>query len=115
MHSPWARSQRLEEAKEKVQEIQENLKRKEKARAKYAAWVAEQERARGQGKAATDYTAWDLWVPSDDEDEMIRNLTPSGPEFAAMEVRRQHSVRVAIMVAMRRWPGWLPASPKHDG
>lgn len=33
----------------------------------------------------TDYAAWELWCPSDDEDEMIQNLTPNDPAFKVME------------------------------
>ena len=33
----------------------------------------------------TDYNSWDLWCPSDDEDEMIKDLTPNNPAFKAME------------------------------
>lgn len=86
-----------------MKEIQANIERKNKAREKYARWV-ESQRASSQGrKATTDYTAWDLWLPSDEEDEMIRDLTPSGPEFKAMEVS-------AAYAGTTRVPCWSATS-----
>ena len=36
--------------------------------------------------AGTDYTKWDMWCPSDEEDELISKLTlPNTAEFKAME------------------------------
>ena len=81
-----AKDEKLERAKERVLEIQANLERKEAARKRYAAWVTKEKQREGDKKKATDYTAWDLWLPSDEEDEMVRNLQPAGAEFAAMEV-----------------------------
>ena len=79
------KEERLAKARERVLEIQESLRRKEAARARYAAWVLQEQERSNHTKKATDYTAWDLWTPSDEEDDMVRNLQPAGAEFAAME------------------------------
>ena len=39
----------------------------------------------GASREGTDYQAWDLWTPSDEEDELYESLTPNSPEFKAME------------------------------
>lgn len=69
---------RKEDVMKKVEEIKANLDRKNKARERYARYLARRESAKKQpggteaeGAAdlprfATDYTAWDLWTPSDE-------------------------------------------------
>jgi hypothetical protein len=37
------------------------------------------------GANGTDYARWDMWCPSDEEDDMINGLTPNNPQFRAME------------------------------
>lgn len=75
--------ERQEELLKKVEELQRNKERKEKLRAAFNAHVEEKKsKATVQG---TDYHAWDLWTPSDEEDELYNNLTPNSPEFKAME------------------------------
>lgn len=39
----------------------------------------------GDVNAGTDYAKWDMWCPSDEEDEMINSIPPNTPEFRAME------------------------------
>jgi len=34
---------------------------------------------------ATDYERWDLWAPSDDEDDALGACPPSSPAFRALE------------------------------
>jgi hypothetical protein len=34
---------------------------------------------------ATDYERWDLWAPSDDEDDALGARPPSSPAFRALE------------------------------
>lgn len=53
----------------KVEEIKMNLMRKNKARERYARYLDGRQGGAGQGRIhrfATDYTAWDLWTPSDE-------------------------------------------------
>ena len=36
-------------------------------------------------RQATDYSAWDLWTPSDDEEDPWMQYMPNNPAFKAME------------------------------
>ena len=75
--------ERQEELLKKVEEIQRNKERKDKLRAAFEAHVKDGE---SKGTASgTDYHAWDLWTPSDEEDDIYNQLTPNSPEFKAME------------------------------
>lgn len=66
----------------KVQELKDNRERKLRARQKYEEYTQEQ----GQEHSfATDYTKWDLWCPSDEEDELFNSMTPNTSAFKAME------------------------------
>ena len=80
--------ERMERVKAKVAEIKASIDRKNKARQRFNNHVVSQHHSDGGKKTGikpTDYTAWDLWTPSDEEDDMVRDLTPQGPEFKAME------------------------------
>jgi hypothetical protein len=79
-----------------VEELKASRARKLRARAKYEEYVARRGAEQGGGSgsagaagaaaaAGTDYAQWDLWCPSDDEDELFSGLTPSNPGFRAME------------------------------
>ena len=74
--------EKQEELLKKVEDLQRNKERKEKLRAAFEAHMAERERKTVE---ATDYHAWDLWTPSDEEDDLYNNLTPNSAEFKAME------------------------------
>jgi hypothetical protein len=73
---------RQEDLRRKVEAIRESLERKRKARERYQAYVAS---SGGHASSQTDYNKWDMWCPSDDEDDMIKSLTPNSPEFRSME------------------------------
>lgn len=76
-----------------VEELKANRARKLKARAKYEQYVQQQQKQAANGAPATgaarigavDYVRWDLWCPSDEEDEIFSSLTPNNPGFRAME------------------------------
>ena len=65
---------------QKVEEIKASMERKRHARSKYEAYVKDNTQAGG-----TDYEAWDLWCPEDEEDEMIATCTPQNAQLQAME------------------------------
>ncbi|CAG9467735.1 unnamed protein product [Pedinophyceae sp. YPF-701] len=72
----------------KVEEIKANMERKRRARERYEARQAEKRAAQGGAVRAggpTDYESWDLWTPSDEEDELVNSMLPQGAEFKAME------------------------------
>ncbi|KAK9823542.1 hypothetical protein WJX72_003579 [[Myrmecia] bisecta] len=71
---------RQQELQQKVEEIKANRARKEKARQLFHQRVAENPSSHG-----TDYAKWDLFTPSDEEDDLINACHPNTPEFAAME------------------------------
>jgi len=75
---------RKEKAQVKVDEIMLRKKEKDKAREKYKEYMADESKGTFVTNN-TDYAAWELFCPSDDEDEMISSLTPDGPQFKAME------------------------------
>ena len=93
--------ERKKEAEEAERRKYENLSPEEqkKIKAKVDEMIAEQERRERARKAfheyrakmpedkrrATDYDAWDLWTPSDDEDDPWMQYTPENPAFKAME------------------------------
>eukprot|EP00191_Tetraselmis_sp_GSL018_P015799 CAMPEP_0177589110 /NCGR_PEP_ID=MMETSP0419_2-20121207/6609_1 /TAXON_ID=582737 /ORGANISM="Tetraselmis sp., Strain GSL018" /LENGTH=437 /DNA_ID=CAMNT_0019079403 /DNA_START=128 /DNA_END=1438 /DNA_ORIENTATION=+ len=75
-------TEREEELKQRAADLKASYERKQRARAKFEEYVQTAEANRSE----TDYARWDLWCPSDDEDELISKLTlPSTPEFKAME------------------------------
>ena len=64
-----------EDIKQKVRELQERRNRRLQARARYEEHVKKS--ADGENtKQSTDYDKWDLWTPSDEEDELFDNLRP---------------------------------------
>ena len=88
--------------KAKVDEMIAEKERRERARKafhEYRAKMPEEKRR------ATDYDAWDLWTPSDDEDDPWMKYTPENPAFKAMEadIDRRHAAQVrARQTAHRR-------------
>ena len=112
---------RKKEAEEAERRKYENLSPEEqkKIKAKVDEMIAEKERRERARKAfheyrakmpedkrrATDYDAWDLWTPSDDEDDPWMQYTPENPAFKAMEadIDRRHAAQVrARQTAHRR-------------
>ena len=86
------------EVKEKVEDMMRERERREKARELYAAHratLSEEDLAR-RSVASTDYSAWDLWTPSDDEDDPWMQFMPGDPAFKAMEadIESRHTKRV---------------------
>lgn len=80
-----------------MEELKSNRARKLKARAKYEEFVRlqqqQQQKQQKQGGCGGDgggvglaagYARWDLWCPSDEEDELFAGLVPEGPAFRAM-------------------------------
>lgn len=61
-------------------ELKDRYLRKENARKKFVQYIEDH-----PPSASTDYLKWDMWYPSDDEDDIIRGCTPNSPEFKAME------------------------------
>ena len=113
--------ERKKEAEEAERRKYENLSPEEqkKIKAKVDEMIAEKERRERARKAfheyrakmpeekrrATDYDAWDLWTPSDDEDDPWMKYTPENPAFKAMEadIDRRHAAQVrARQTAHRR-------------
>lgn len=97
-----------------------------RARARFEEYVQTAEAK----KSSTDYERWDMWCPSDDEDELINKLTlPNTAEFKAMEKdiderhRRwflRHPAPVQKPIARSpgtgnvpgsRPPQWIPKTP----
>ncbi|KAI8463589.1 MAG: hypothetical protein J3K34DRAFT_526875 [Monoraphidium minutum] len=105
---------RQAELMRKVEELKANRARKLKARARYEQYVQQQQQQQQQppgadaqantggarGGVATDYTRWDMWCPSDEEDDMFGSLAPSNPGFRAME--RDINERHKRMVEQRQ-------------
>ena len=65
---------RDEEIQLKVRELQYRRNQRLRARERFEEYIKDSEHLRCH---ATDYNAWDLWMPSDDEDELFENLQPS--------------------------------------
>ena len=103
--------ERKKEAEEAERRKYENLSPEEqkKIKAKVDEMIAEKERRERARKAfheyrakmpedkrrATDYDAWDLWTPSDDEDDPWMQYTPENPAFKAMEADIDREARRA--------------------
>eukprot|EP00959_Pyramimonas_sp_CCMP1952_P243351 5086725-Pyramimonas_sp.AAC.1 len=78
--------ERKASAQKKVDEIMARKEAKDRAKERYKEYVDSEGGKKGTFVTSnTDYAAWDLYCPSDEEDEMIANLTPDGPQFKAME------------------------------
>lgn len=75
----------------KVEELKASRERKLKARQQYEGYV--QGKKQQQHSYATDYTRWELWCPSDEEDDLFNSLTPNSPAFRAMEqdISKRHA------------------------
>eukprot|EP00854_Cymbomonas_tetramitiformis_P003796 gene3796-4750_t len=76
---------RRDAAKVKVDEIMERKIKKDKARERFVDYEKTDKKS-SFITTSTDYTGWDLWCPSDEEDDLIKTLPPStDPAFKAME------------------------------
>jgi len=73
---------RQAELQKKVEELKANRQRKIKARQLFQQYMQQNKE---QQQHSTDYAKWDLWCPSDEEDDMFNCMTPNTPEFRAME------------------------------
>lgn len=85
------------EVKQKVDDMIREKERREKARELYAAYRASlPEDELERRSRSTDYSAWDLWTPSDDEDDPWMQYMPNDPAFKAMEadIDKRHARRV---------------------
>ena len=85
------------EVKQKVDDMIREKERREKARELYAAYRASlPEEELERRSRSTDYSAWDLWTPSDDEDDPWMQYMPNDPAFKAMEadIDKRHARRV---------------------
>ncbi|MEW5303261.1 MAG: hypothetical protein WDW36_005969 [Sanguina aurantia] len=76
------KDQKQERLIQKVEELKANRWRKLKARERYTAHLHEGE---GALRFETDYAKWDMWCPSDDEDDLFNSIPPNTPQFRAME------------------------------
>lgn len=77
-----AADQKQERLVQKVEELKANRWRKIKARERYTAHLHEGD---GALRFETDYAKWDMWCPSDDEDDLFNSIPPNTPQFRAME------------------------------
>ena len=90
------------EVREKVAEMMREKERRERARELYAKYQETLGSSGGSGEerrrtATTDYTSWDLWTPSDDEEDPWMTFTPGdNPAFKAMEadIDKRHERQV---------------------
>ena len=65
-----------------MEELKKRQLQKEKSRQQYEQHVNQKERQRD---GFTDYRQWDLWCPSDEDDELIQACAANKPEFKALE------------------------------
>jgi len=72
-----------------VKQLLERQQEKERRRGKYREYLTTQGSRR---EACTDYRQWELWCPSDEDDEVVNSCTPSNPTFKALEkdVQNKH-------------------------
>jgi flagellar motor protein MotB len=78
---PEETTERQQQLKQKIAELQNNQQKKQKARQRYNDHVSQQ-----SNKHVTDYTKWDFFTPDDEDDDLINSLTPNNPQLKAMEV-----------------------------
>ena len=64
-----------------VEDLKERQEKKEKRRDQYNAYVCHGKRDNG----STDYRQWELWCPSDEDDEIVRSCLPNRPECQALD------------------------------
>ena len=75
--------ERMAECRRKAEELKREYDRRVKAREKFTRYrerIPENHR-----EQTTDYDAWDMWEPSDDEDDPWMQPSASNAQFAAME------------------------------
>ena len=79
--------------KAKVDEMIAEKERRERARAAFHEYRSKMPEDK---QRATDYDAWDLWTPSDDETDPWMKYTPENPAFKAMEadIDKRHAAQV---------------------
>jgi hypothetical protein len=75
----------------KVEELKSNRQRKLRAHELYQLYVDGKQQQ--QHSYSTDYQQWELWCPSDEEDDLFNSLTPNSPAFKAMEadISKRHA------------------------
>jgi hypothetical protein len=66
----------------KVEELKANRARKLRARQRFDEYSQQNSSTQAY---ATDYAKWDLWCPSDEEDDLFNSIPPNNPAFRAME------------------------------
>eukprot|EP00882_Tetradesmus_deserticola_P032283 GHRQ01036577.1.p1 GENE.GHRQ01036577.1~~GHRQ01036577.1.p1 ORF type:complete len:206 (-),score=36.62 GHRQ01036577.1:124-741(-) len=66
----------------KVDELKANRVRKLRARQRFDEYSQQQQITSAY---ATDYARWDLWCPSDEDDDLFNSIPPNNPAFKAME------------------------------
>jgi hypothetical protein len=86
---------------QKVAELKANRERKFKVRQQYEQYLQRTPQAGG-----TDYAKWDLWCPSDEEDDLFNSIAPNTPEFRAMEAD--------INTRHHRWAHGKPRQPEEQ-
>jgi hypothetical protein len=64
----------------KVEELKSNRAHKLRARQRFDKYSQQTTQA-----YATDYARWDMWCPSDEEDDLFNSIPPNNPAFRAME------------------------------
>ena len=79
--------------KAKVDEMIAEKERRERARAAFHEYRSKMPEDK---QRATDYDAWDLWTPSDDETDPWMTYTPENPAFKAMDadIDKRHAAQV---------------------
>ncbi|DBA92213.1 TPA: hypothetical protein ACH3X1_015922 [Trebouxia sp. C0004] len=92
---PEQTTERQQQLKQKIAELQKNQQKKQKARQRYNEHVSQQ-----SNKHVTDYTKWDFFTPDDEDDDLINSLTPNNPQLKAMEA--DIDARHARMVSQRQ-------------
>jgi len=89
--------EKKKEVKVKVEEMIREKERREKARFKFAQYREKLPAEDARRAQSTDYSAWDLWTPSDDEADPWMGYMPNNPAFKAMEadIDKRHARQVA--------------------
>ena len=88
------------EVKQKVEDMIREKERREKARELYAKYQesldANEKKENAGNKSGTDYQSWDLWTPSDDEEDPWMQYMPDNPAFKSMEadIDKRHAKQV---------------------
>lgn len=99
----------------KVEELKRSRERKQQARQRYQDHIAARAAMaqQQQADAATDYGKWDLWCPSDEDDELFNSLCPDTLQFRALE--RDIDERHARCEGLVDWVGELCMNDRVGG